>query len=272
PAVSQRHAYLQVIAGRVFCVDLLSRSGLHRDGTSLRSGWLGGDQVLGIGPFRVPLAATSHAGSSAGADLPRPLVSCPAQPDSLPAVGLECDNGITSPVSWPMNRVLALVGRAPVCKLRVTEPGVARVHCSLLRTSLGVWVISLLGQEGVFVNGSRVRCARLDEGDQFQGGGVTIRVRQERGQARLPPPVPRQLPPPPTPSLPVGAGWHEPGNMQLPTAPALANNELAAVLAPLASQFSLMQQQMFDQFTQAMLMMGQMFSQMHTHQFGLLRQ
>jgi hypothetical protein len=47
---------------------------------------------------------------------------------------------------------------------------------------------------------------------------------------------------------------------------------LAAALAPLATQFALMQQQMFDQFKQAMLMMGQMFSDLHREQLVLIRE
>src|SRR5438067_12259201 len=53
--VSQRHAYLQVIAGRLFCVDLQSRTGVSWGRRPLRSGWLERDRAVGIGPFRVRL-------------------------------------------------------------------------------------------------------------------------------------------------------------------------------------------------------------------------
>src|SRR4051794_1538719 len=46
PLVSRRHAYLQVIAGRVFCIDLGSRTGTRWEERFGGSGWLDRGQVL----------------------------------------------------------------------------------------------------------------------------------------------------------------------------------------------------------------------------------
>ena len=43
------------------------------------------------------------------------------------------------------------------------------------------------------------------------------------------------------------------------------------MLVPLVNQFGLMQQQMFDQFQQAMAMMVQMFGTMHRDQMEVIR-
>ena len=52
----------------------------------------------------------------------------------------------------------------------------------------------------------------------------------------------------------------------------LAQSELAeSMLVPLANQFGLMQQQMVDQFQQAMAMMVQMFGRMHHDQMEVIR-
>jgi hypothetical protein len=52
----------------------------------------------------------------------------------------------------------------------------------------------------------------------------------------------------------------------------LAQSDLAAtMLEPLVNQFGLMQQQMFDQFQQAMAMMVQMFGKMHHDQMEVIR-
>src|SRR5262245_34056407 len=57
PQVSPAHAYLQVVAGSVFCVDLQSETGTHwPDGTD-NAGWLAAGQPLKIGPFSVELDA-----------------------------------------------------------------------------------------------------------------------------------------------------------------------------------------------------------------------
>src|SRR4051794_22134693 len=44
--VSRRHAYLQLIAGRPFCVDLGSRTGTHWEDGPRRSGWLGPGEAI----------------------------------------------------------------------------------------------------------------------------------------------------------------------------------------------------------------------------------
>ena len=52
----------------------------------------------------------------------------------------------------------------------------------------------------------------------------------------------------------------------------LTQSELTeSMLVPLVNQFGLMQQQMFDQFQQAMAMMVQMFGTMHRDQMEVIR-
>ena len=53
----------------------------------------------------------------------------------------------------------------------------------------------------------------------------------------------------------------------------LASSDLTeSMLVPLVNQFGLMQQQMFDQFQQAMAMMVQMFGTMHRDQMAVIRE
>ena len=61
-----------------------------------------------------------------------------------------------------------------------------------------------------------------------------------------------------------------PSNSMLPVT--LPQSELTeSMLVPLVNQFGLMQQQMFDQFQQAMAMMVQMFGTMHRDQMEVIR-
>jgi pSer/pThr/pTyr-binding forkhead associated (FHA) protein len=138
----------------------------------------------------------------------------------------------------------------------------------------------------------RVRC-RLR--GQESGNGLP-----DRGQAMLVPRLPRQdrasnslkfpdwavaaTPFEPGPggakeaqvSLPIQAVSSFPKVRVMPsdaTLPvSLAQSELAeSMLVPLVNQFGLMQQQMFDQFQQAMAMMVQMFGRMHCDQMEVIR-
>lgn len=51
PDVNPRHAWLQVVGGRIFVVDLGSRTGLGWLGPVSGSGWLDVDMPVQIGPF-----------------------------------------------------------------------------------------------------------------------------------------------------------------------------------------------------------------------------
>jgi len=77
-------------------------------------------------------------------------------------------------------------------------------------------------------------------------------------------------------SLPIQAVSSFPKVQAMPSDAALTVNltqsELAeSMLVPLVNQFGLMQQQMFDQFQQAMAMMVQMFGTMHRDQMEVIR-
>jgi hypothetical protein len=59
--------------------------------------------------------------------------------------------------------------------------------------------------------------------------------------------------------------------MMLPAEQPPPTTELASLLVPLAGQFAVMQQQMVDQFKQGVLMIGQMFGDLHREQLTLIR-
>ncbi|HXG13031.1 MAG TPA: FHA domain-containing protein, partial [Gemmataceae bacterium] len=56
--ISRRHAYLQALAGRIFCLDLKSRTGIRWEGRPARYGWIDPGQAVGIGPYQVRVEFT----------------------------------------------------------------------------------------------------------------------------------------------------------------------------------------------------------------------
>ena len=188
PAVSRRHAYLQVIAGHLFCLDLQSRTGVLWDGQPRCSGWLEPEGAVGIGPFAVRLLGLG--GAAGAADGGDPLAALPPDQDPLPPVSLEVLSASPESASWRMDRVLALVGQTAPGTLRVGGRGVLRPSCGLLRTPLGLWVIDLLAPGGVSVNGVRVWWARLEDGDELRVGGLSLGVTCHTAPAPAPAPPP----------------------------------------------------------------------------------
>src|SRR5258708_19011759 len=57
--VSRRHALVQMIAGRFYCLDLGSRSGTHWDGEGHAHRWISRKAPFRVGPYRLWLAGES---------------------------------------------------------------------------------------------------------------------------------------------------------------------------------------------------------------------
>jgi pSer/pThr/pTyr-binding forkhead associated (FHA) protein len=177
--VSKRHAYLQFLAGRVFCVDLGSRFGVRWEHEVKESGWLGAGGSIGIGPYNIRLVQCNQSddGTPAGSTDPiEPLTEPSAGPDALPLIVLQALNVKGKP-TWRVDPALALVGRSPQCLVSIPEPLLSRFHCSLLRTMHGVWALDLLGQGGMLVDGQSVRFAQLADGNELGVGNVRFLVR-----------------------------------------------------------------------------------------------
>jgi len=269
--VSGRHAYLQVIAGRVYCVDLGSRSGVDWEKGPSRSGWVDRTWGIRIGPYRI------RAGAGMGApNLEDPLAarSFSESGSDWPALSLEFPQNAGRP-PWRVSRVLTLVGRSSFCRLGLAHADVSKIHCSVLRTPQGAWVIDCFGRGGTRVNGELVRWADLEDGDEIGVGPFLLRARHgsswitaeaESGEgavamgsalARRPSAI--------VPALPMSGP-------SLSGLPAASRPEVVdPYLAQLTTQFGQMQQQMFDQFQQSMLMMAQMFGSLHRDQMDLVR-
>jgi pSer/pThr/pTyr-binding forkhead associated (FHA) protein len=301
--VSRRHAYLQVIAGRLFCLDLQSRTGVHWESNAQTSGWVDHGQAVRIGPYSIgPRLDHPNATAEAANEWNRAAVQFLGQ-QGAPQVKLEFLNGIRISASWKMTPMVALVGRSADCRVHLVGDSVSLYHCSLVRTPQGVWVVDLMSRGGIWINDQKARCGLLAEGDLLRVGKFIIRFRYET------PPAANSAGSAILSSL---ADWKPPANgvseepkngdsprrnlspeLIIPLSPSPAQEmpsqpgrelmvvsgetidatqaTVQAMMVPLAKQMSLMQQQMFDQFQQSMMMMFQMFHTLQRDQIGLIR-
>lgn len=269
--VSRRHALLVVLGGRVWCVDLMSRRGTFWDGRPLSAEVIDAGTPAGVGPFQLSASAggTGEACS--------PIVPLPPERDLLPGATLRFPHPpgrepSGPPPVWRLDRVLTFVGHASACKVRYPGGTVSRFHCCLLRTPRGLWAMDILGHDGMLVNGVRVRWARPADGDRLRVGKYEMEIRLSApvGGSLVPAGRSRGGNPSALLSL-VGGG---PMSLAGPMALDAAAGEAGAtgpVLLALVNQFSVMHQQMFDQFQQSMLMMLQMFGSLHREQFDVVR-
>jgi anti-anti-sigma factor len=176
--VSYRHAYFQIIEGRVFCVDLASRNGVLWPDGPRKYGWVVPDTPIRIGPYALRVVgdeARDLALQESLGDL-NPLERYRGQAGPMPKVDLEFRFDSGGQPTWSVNRLLTLAGRSPLCKLRSENPLISAVHCALLLTRSGLWAVDLLGRGGTKVDGEDIRAVPLESGAELTIGNDQIGV------------------------------------------------------------------------------------------------
>ena len=174
PEVNPRHAWLQVVGGRVLAVDLGSRAGLEWPGQGKGSGWLDVGVPVRIGQFQLRLCSPVSANP-----ISFPPTYSPLQSDSSVSntgtTTLEFRNGRRAKDRWTVNRLITLVGRAPECKIRLNAEDISGYHCGLVLTPSGLWVVDLSGR-GVVINGERMRVSPLANSAELWVGRFLIGI------------------------------------------------------------------------------------------------
>ncbi len=278
--VSRRHAYLQLIEGRYYCVDLGSRTGTHGGDVAKRSGWIENGRTIQIGPYAVR---------------PEPPTSRDFHRRHPPSVTWELPGQAIGQSTWKMDRYMAMIGRSPACKIRILEADVSKFHCSVVLTPHGLWAIDLLGENGVFLNDRKIRCARIDEGDELRIGSHVLRPHYDQPPLPLPTIRPEQtgsdssieiLTTHVLPTASFGSAMAPNVNLpaRLPMPQIMTGEQLGTMLEKagggaidpsvnlLVHQFGMMQQNMLDQFHNTMMMMFEGFAALHREQAASIRE
>lgn len=259
--VCRRHAYLQVLGGRLWVIDLSIRGGLQwPHGRPVNCGPLDPGESLGIGPFTIHRSANEAATDDGYQDLLRDQPPGP----SPTLYGLDAGG----PTSWGLTQVVNLLGRSLLCRVRLEGSSVSQNHAALVRTPTGLWMVDLLGRGGVSVNGVATRYGLLAPGD-------VLGIGQHRLTLRTGPEPPAR--PASTASLPAltattltaaaqpVSDW--PASLA-PIRPELITEittrraeEIGPALLMFIEQMGRMQQQMLDQFQQTMQMVFELIGE-----------
>jgi hypothetical protein len=161
--VSRRHAYLQLIGGRLFCVDLGSRTGTTLASGGAGSGWVERASPIEIGPMSLRLREGDRDRADPAGE-PSPLTRPYLRRHPLPGARLEIASGKKPPTSWRIGRALVLIGRLAALQAAAHEPRLVAVLLQPDPHPAGVWMVDLLATECVLVNGESRRWARLEDG------------------------------------------------------------------------------------------------------------
>jgi len=174
PSVSNRHAYLQVIEGCPFVVDLASRTRIRIAGQMVSEGWVERGQTLEIGEFDLRISGLAKS----AADRPSPtcLSTGPSAFQVAYSYGTEAPNS----VPYTLRNRITLIGRDVHCHLRLHDERLSGFHVSIVQAGADAWLIDIPGSSGTRLNGRLVRSAVLQVGDRIHLNGVPLEVQLNR--------------------------------------------------------------------------------------------
>ena len=247
--VSQNHAYLQVVEGVPFCIDLGSRTGVIWDDGTQSQGWVAPDHILRIGAFDIQVTGSSQ--SPRADDSVEPLdPDHDIQPMLTPAA-VEVHQGADPASSLhPLDRAITLIGRHPSCDLRLLDSSIAYFQCALVNTADGVWLVDMLTRKGAILNGRGTRLSRVRDGDLLEVGKVSLVLRLGAHHGS---------------QLAVRTPAANPAAVESVTAISTAVGEsLAGALLPVG--------EMMKQFQQCYVAMAQMFASMQQEHASLVNE
>ncbi len=82
----------------------------------------------------------------------------------------------------PLDRSMMVVGRHPLCDVRLDSPRISRHHCCMTRDEADLIVRDLGSTNGIRVNGERVERGRLRPGDELSIAHIRYRLEPGAGQ------------------------------------------------------------------------------------------
>lgn len=252
PGVSFRHVYLQLIAGRWFWVNLKRIAKAKSTDRRGQSGWFDPGNELTAGPYSI-----RHVALDPNA-LSRP--NGPEADDGRPAVRLELVNGRSETRGRRSRRItkaITLVGARRACDIWLQDTSVSTVHASLVLTSRGLWVVDLLGREGIRVDDRPVYWKQIRDGEELQIGRFRFCVRYGAESD----PLPRRLTSPAKDDLAVQATDSLSGG-------SLSGESVLSLVRQLAE----MQNQFFEHSQLQMQLMSEMLAHLKGRQQVVVRQ
>lgn len=291
--VSYRHAYIQLISGRLHCFDLESRKGVYWKSGAQSSDWIQPNEPIRIGPYSIE-AIDDEFEDLLDTDEPPPVAGVLNGPP--PEVRLQLLNSRRTTQStgeYAIRRDVTIIGKSRQCKIRLDGNDVSRMHCSLVLTPSGLWAVDLLGRHGTRVGDELIEYRRLNNGDELRIGRYRLGIlypqpkngsdrevnteeqpnrQRSRGRSRRrarPGGRHGQSTKARVPGTQLAARRQE--TESTPASAAASRGVSESFVLAIVEQFTTMQRALFDQSQQQMMMLTQMLGAIHQSQRELIR-
>jgi pSer/pThr/pTyr-binding forkhead associated (FHA) protein len=172
--VRSRHLLLVWLQGSVFFVAISGTADVLGPNGPVKSGWWHPGLTFRVGAFRLRL---NNAPQPATDD--DPLAVSTRWETELPRLELQFAGAALPKRPWPVTRTLTLIGRSPVCKIRLDHERILPVQAALVRTPGRLWLINLAEPNQMLVNDAPVSSTSLDIGDRLTIGDFRMEVHSD---------------------------------------------------------------------------------------------
>ena len=169
-SVARVHAYLHVLNGSLFVADLTGHASVLIDNSPAAAEWVRLQSIVRVGNYEIQIAVpitgdpdvdSDRSIEDDSFDLDPPLTTAltptkPCLPNEI-VISMTTRAGQVRQVR--SRRVVCLFGSADICKFRLRSTTVEPVHCAIVQTSGGIWLLDLLSRRGTHLNGAPVSSA-----------------------------------------------------------------------------------------------------------------
>lgn len=171
--ISKQHVYLQILDGRLFCVDQGSRAGIFWQDMPRLYGWLNPAESIKVGPYHVTLEQPVGIEPHPAREVPN---TAPFYVKYVPHQNAKAQLEVNESQTFLLRYQMALIGRTRHCNVVLDSEEIAPIHASIVRTKdAKYWLIVPMGH--VKVNGHRCQSYDLQDGDVIKIGKHIIRFK-----------------------------------------------------------------------------------------------
>jgi hypothetical protein len=149
------------------------------------------DSDLDVGEFGIATRMAQPKGADivpdapeveAGATMiykPRTPPEAEAEAEPAPSPEREVVSLVVNGASHEVVKRLVTIGRGRDCDIRLDDPNASRQHAELRQDGATYWLVDLGSTNGLEVNGTRTKRAKLEPGDTITIGATRLEFRRE---------------------------------------------------------------------------------------------
>ncbi len=148
------------------------------------------DSDLQIGEFGIATRMAQPKGAELVADAPdveagATMIYKPrtpeleSEPEPVASPERELVTLVVDGVPYEVSKRQVTIGRSRECDIRLRDPNASRQHAELRQDGATYWIVDLGSTNGVEVNGTRTKRAKLEPGDTVTIGATRLEFRRE---------------------------------------------------------------------------------------------